>query len=152
MSSRVLIHGQDGIWAAADLQDYEAVLSDLKEPLISSMAPADIDSDGFHPGVEFGADGISAFELWQLQKQRRALRAEYLSHWNATATATGTGRPVDAIICPAAAYPAPKHGTNNSAAVGVSDCLPAHEDPHCFGSTPKSGMVLTIPVVPFPSP
>lgn len=58
------------------------------------------------------ADGLSAYQLWQIQKQRRDLRQEYLDHWNATVTSTGTGRPIDAIISPCAAYAAPPHGMN----------------------------------------
>lgn len=57
-------------------------------------------------------DGISAYELWQAQKLKLSLRQEYLDHWNSTVTLTGTGRPVDAIISPMAAYVAPPHGNN----------------------------------------
>jgi len=58
------------------------------------------------------ADGISAYELWQVQKLKRDLRQEYLDHWNATVELTGTGRPVDAILSPCAPYVAPPHGMN----------------------------------------
>ena len=58
------------------------------------------------------ADGISAYELWQVQKRKLGLRQEYLNHWNSTVALTGTGRPVDAIISPMAAYVAPPHGNN----------------------------------------
>jgi len=58
---------------------------------------------------------VSAYSLWQIQKLRVQLRGEYLDHWEATAAATGTGRPVDAIIAPCAAYAAPPHGKNQSA-------------------------------------
>ena len=54
----------------------------------------------------------TAFELWGLHGKRRDLQKEYLDHWKATISKTGTGRPVDAIISPAAAYPAPPHGYN----------------------------------------
>jgi amidase len=56
--------------------------------------------------------GIAAYELWQIQKARRDLRQEYLAHWAKTAEVTETGRPVDAIIAPCAAYAAPPHGLN----------------------------------------
>jgi amidase len=55
---------------------------------------------------------LSAWELWQLQKERRQLRKDYLDHWQKTVERTGTGRPVDAIITPAAPFPAPPHGYN----------------------------------------
>ena len=58
------------------------------------------------------ADGISAYEVWQVQKRKLGLRQEYLDHWNSTVSLTGTGRPVDAIISPMAAYVAPPHGKN----------------------------------------
>ena len=75
-----------------------------------------------HPEVMIGAenvpsfrpltDGISAYELWQVQKLKRDLRQEYLDHWNATVELTGTGRPVDAILSPCAPFVAPPHGMN----------------------------------------
>ena len=58
------------------------------------------------------AIGISAYKLWQIQKEKLKLRKEYLDHWEATASITGTGRPVDAIITPTAPYTAPPHGRN----------------------------------------
>lgn len=54
----------------------------------------------------------TAFQLWQLQKEKRTYRQQYLDHWEATKAQTGTGRPVDAIIAPAAPYAAPPHGMN----------------------------------------
>ncbi len=56
--------------------------------------------------------GLSAYQLWQVQKQKRNLRQEYLEYWQATEKSTGTGRPVDAIIAPVAPYAAPPHGLN----------------------------------------
>jgi hypothetical protein len=58
---------------------------------------------------------ISAFELFKIQKQRAALRKEYLDQWNSTRASTSTGRPVDAIISPAAPSPPPPHGKNKYA-------------------------------------
>jgi len=54
----------------------------------------------------------TAYELWQLHKEKRELRKSHLDHWQATSNHTGTGRPVDAIIAPAVAYPAVPHGLN----------------------------------------
>jgi len=39
-------------------------------------------------------------ETWKLNGAREAFRARGLTHWNATASRTSTGRPVDAVICP----------------------------------------------------
>ena len=54
----------------------------------------------------------SAYDLWQVQKHKQKLRKEYLDHWEASEewAGTGTGRPVDALISPIAAYVAPPHG------------------------------------------
>ncbi|KAL0951472.1 hypothetical protein HGRIS_008160 [Hohenbuehelia grisea] len=58
---------------------------------------------------------MSAYELWRVHKRKRDIREAYVAHWNATVAATGTGRPVDAIISPIAPYAAPPHGKNKSA-------------------------------------
>jgi len=58
----------------------------------------------------FGDTGISAFELFQIQKRRAALRKEYLDYWHSTKALTSTGHPVDAIISPVAPFPPPPHG------------------------------------------
>ncbi|TBU30787.1 general amidase [Dichomitus squalens] len=56
---------------------------------------------------------LSAYELWQLHREKRALRKSHLDHWEATVSRTGTGRPIDAIISPAVGYPACPHGCNS---------------------------------------
>jgi len=58
----------------------------------------------------FGKGAISAFELFKIQTKRAILRKEYLDHWQSTRALTSTGRPVDAIITPAAPFPPPPHG------------------------------------------
>jgi amidase len=55
---------------------------------------------------------VTAYDLWQVHKRKQELREEHLDYWAASSKDTGTGRPVDAIICPAAAYAAPPHGKN----------------------------------------
>ncbi|KAG8725405.1 hypothetical protein FRC09_000046 [Ceratobasidium sp. 395] len=57
---------------------------------------------------------LSVYELWQLHKQKRELRKEYLDHWRSTVSRTTTGRPVDAVISPAIPYAATPHGKNSS--------------------------------------
>lgn len=90
------------------MEDFTVVTSASGEPLISTMIPDGGDGSAVRPTK--GA--LTAYQLWQVQKERRDLRMSYLEHWNNTATSTGTGRPVDAIICPAAPYAAPPHGYN----------------------------------------
>ncbi len=59
-----------------------------------------------------GEKYLTTYELWQLHKQRRELKKEYLEYWRASASETGTGRPIDGIIAPVAPYAAPPHGMN----------------------------------------
>ncbi|KAG8894912.1 hypothetical protein FRB99_000916 [Tulasnella sp. 403] len=95
-------------------KDYRAVCSVSGEPLLTSMTP-ELDGNDFHPWdphPDFldeplisllrseGEGALSAYELWQLHKRKRQLRKEYLDHWERTVGRTGTGRPVDAILCP----------------------------------------------------
>ncbi len=99
------------VWAAGAAEDYAVTTSPTGEPVISTMSP-DPDVAGTEASFRPGKAGISAYQLWQTQKRKRELREEYLAHWQQTAGTTGTGRPVDAIISPAAAYAAPPHGKN----------------------------------------
>lgn len=62
---------------------------------------------------------LSAFELWQLHKERRELRQSYFEHWNATNNVTGTGRPVDAIIAPVMPYTSLPHGSTGCIKIHV---------------------------------
>jgi len=78
-------------------------------------APVEYDSEQKPEGPLDAVPAQSAYELWQLHAERRRLQKAYLDYWNSTITRTGTGRPVDAIICPVAAYPAPPHGYNSDA-------------------------------------
>ena len=64
------------------------------------------------PSMRLLENSLSAYEFWQAQMRRSVIRQEYWEHWNATASHTGTGRPVDAIIAPCAPYVAPPHGKN----------------------------------------
>ena len=92
---------------AGALSDISATTAETGEPRLTSMSPEE--SASIETGVEY-TPGISAYDLWQVQKKRTTLREEYLAHWRATAERTGTGRPVDAIIAPVAPFPPPPHG------------------------------------------
>ncbi|KAI0639374.1 general amidase [Trametes polyzona] len=95
------------IWMAGAIDDIAATTAESGEPRITSMSPTA--SALIDTGVHYGP-GLSAYELWQVQRRRTLLREEYLKHWRATAAHTGTGRPVDAIIAPVAPSPPPPHG------------------------------------------
>jgi amidase len=45
-------------------------------------------------------------DLWALQAERNAYLSKLLKSWAATAAETGTGRPIDGLLCPAVATPA----------------------------------------------
>ncbi|KAF8264302.1 general amidase [Lactarius quietus] len=100
-----------GIWAAAGHEDALAVTSQIGEPILKSM------EDTTTTGATYiGSKGISAFELFKIQKKRAMLRKEHLDHWQNTRMSTSTGRPVDAIISPVAPFPPPPHGQYKSVA------------------------------------
>ncbi|KAI6031788.1 general amidase [Pisolithus microcarpus] len=84
------------IWRSGSVEDFAITTSASGEPLIHTML-LDDEKETFLPS---------------LRTTGRDLRTEYMAHWNATSSQTGTGRPVDAIICPAAPYAAPRHGRN----------------------------------------
>ncbi|KZT66402.1 amidase [Daedalea quercina L-15889] len=97
------------IWLAGSRRDLLS-LAKHDEPLLSNMGLEEDTSPGFFTGGR--AKDATAYELWQLQSKMSKLRKEYLDHWQETASQTGTGRPVDAIICPASASVATPHGKN----------------------------------------
>jgi amidase len=78
------------------------------EPLLYSMLDMELGPQPPHIPKE----GISTFELWQVHQRRLELRKEYLDRWQTTAATTSTGRPVDAILCPAACGASIFHGMN----------------------------------------
>lgn len=102
---------QYSVWTAGSAEDYKAITSITGEPVINSMKVADEEADNV-PNDFLPPGSVSAYGLWQFQKQKRDLRQEYLEHWNNTTQETGTGRPVDAIIAPVAPYTAVPHGMN----------------------------------------
>jgi len=90
------------------------------EPMLLTMCPTGIVLDD-PEAVPYEKASIKHFghlttyELWQVHKKKRELRKEYLDAWHGSVGETGTGRPIDAIICPASPYPAPPHGSNRNA-------------------------------------
>ncbi|KAG2134391.1 general amidase [Suillus bovinus] len=73
------------IWNAGSAEDFMITTSSTGEPIISTM------------------------ELEDAHAMTPSFRPKN-DHWNATASETGTGRAVDAIICPAAPFAATPHG------------------------------------------
>ncbi|GAB1195066.1 hypothetical protein APSETT444_004320 [Aspergillus pseudonomiae] len=54
----------------------------------------------------FGIPHLSALELAALNVEKRQYQKLYMDYWNSTAEITGTGRPVDGVICPCAPHAA----------------------------------------------
>ncbi|EPT04504.1 hypothetical protein FOMPIDRAFT_1113035 [Fomitopsis schrenkii] len=98
------------IWLAGSRRDIMANVAESGEPLLANMGLEEDTSPGLFVGPK--AKDVIAYDLWQMQSQLFKLRKEYLEHWQKTVSRTGTGRPVDAIICPASASVATTHGKN----------------------------------------
>jgi amidase len=113
------------IWGAGATEDYKAVTSVTGEPILYSMA----EESSQNNAVLCTDLTASAYQLWQVQKERAALRKEYLDHWEATIDQTETGRPVDAILAPCAPFAAPLHGTNEYVLI-YSVTFPRHSLPY----------------------
>ncbi|KAH8102635.1 general amidase [Cristinia sonorae] len=101
------------IFLADGSADYLSGTTPSGEPLLYSMKPGADPNE--IPPFRKPRQPLSAFELWQLHKERRELRQKYFDHWNATDGVSGTGRPVDAIIAPAMPYTALPHGMTGPA-------------------------------------
>ncbi|KAJ8495859.1 hypothetical protein ONZ51_g1452 [Trametes cubensis] len=99
------------IWLSDGSEDYNSCLT-TGEPLINSMVP-DADPNDI-PAFRIPRQPLTAYQLWQLNKEKKALRKAHLDRWEATAAETGTGRPIDALICPVAPYAAVPHGQTRS--------------------------------------
>ena len=59
--------------------------------------------------VPNGGAPFTVAETFKLNLARETFRARLAAHWNATSARTRMGRPVDAVLCPAAATLAPPH-------------------------------------------
>lgn len=101
---------QSAIWGAAITEDIEAVIHASGEPFVTSLIPGEETITDKQP--LFPKQHTSAYDVWQTQKRKGDIRQEYLEYWEASVSVTGTGRPVDAIICPVAPFTAPPHGKN----------------------------------------
>lgn len=76
--------------------------------MINSMKPGADPAEV--PAFRQPRQPLTAFELWQLHKERRELRQAYFEHWNGTSGISGTGRPVDALLAPVMPYTSVPHG------------------------------------------
>jgi len=102
------------IWGADGGEDFQKDAAPTGEPVLGTMLPG-TEKDIPDPPAYRAKGKKDAYQLWQVQKQKRLLRKQYLDRWQATVDVTGTGRPMDAVISPAAPYAAPPHGYNRHA-------------------------------------
>ncbi|CAK40630.1 hypothetical protein CBS63078_344 [Aspergillus niger] len=68
-----------------------------------------LSNEAIHTSVVIDASGSpqkTALEIAALNVEKREYQKQYLDYWNSTAQLTGTGRPVDAVICPVAPHAA----------------------------------------------
>lgn len=98
------MHGLQLFFQAAFIDGGADVVKQLAltgEPPDPTMVPA------FHsksPKI------MDATEIMRVNRDLRAYRAEFLSHWNETASRTATGKPIDAVVMPITPGPAPRRG------------------------------------------
>ncbi|KAG9076582.1 hypothetical protein FRC06_009428 [Ceratobasidium sp. 370] len=114
----IFVNLEKRIFLADGGEDYRRECKRSGEPHIQTMDPTLYSHELHDPESNKGIEIIkplSAYQLWQLHKQKRELRKEYLDHWQSTISRTTTGRPVDAVISPAVPYAATPHGKNSSA-------------------------------------
>ncbi|KAG6908272.1 hypothetical protein DXG01_005537 [Tephrocybe rancida] len=116
LEHQALIDIAFSIFRGGATKDFETVSAESGEPRITSMVPGQETTAHTDP-VEVKLDhSPSTYDMWQFHKTKRDLRQAYLEHWLATASETGTGRPVDAIIAPVAPFTAVPHGKFATAA------------------------------------
>ncbi|BGP19231.1 hypothetical protein JCM10213v2_007318 [Rhodosporidiobolus nylandii] len=100
-------------WALPD----QAKMFDTLGRIYSADGGQDIDTECGRSGEprlwglfeEGNPPKLSTYEYWQLCFERRKFIATQLAAWESTASLTGTGRPVDAIILPVSPYPSFPH-------------------------------------------
>lgn len=56
--------------------------------------------------VNQNGNELVASEIAALNITKRDYQKQYMDYWNSTANATGTGRPVDGVLCPLAPHAA----------------------------------------------
>lgn len=60
-------------------------------------------------GRSANAPRSTVFETWQIQQSRLELQERWSTRWEASASLTGTGRPIDGLIMPPVLFPAHEH-------------------------------------------
>ncbi|KAG6906122.1 hypothetical protein DXG01_015796 [Tephrocybe rancida] len=116
LEHQALVDVAFSIFGGGATKDFEAVSAESGEPRITSMVPGQETTTHTELVKVKQGHSPSAYDMWQFHKRKRDLRQAYLEHWLATASDTGTGRPVDAIVAPVAPFTAVPHGKHATVA------------------------------------
>lgn len=100
------------MWAGAATVDFPTHTESSGEPLLATLAPEGQPTAGFEWLKRPPCETISLYDSWQLMGRKAELRKAHFDLWQSTREITGTGRPVNAIICPVAPYASVPHGMN----------------------------------------
>lgn len=82
----------------------EAFCADGGKDISAAIAPLNEPLGPCFSGI--GQKELGAFEVWQANKRKLEFQKAYLDHWNATASRTKDGRPIDILVVPGMAYTA----------------------------------------------
>ncbi|SJX65791.1 related to AMD2-acetamidase [Sporisorium reilianum f. sp. reilianum] len=82
----------------------EAFIADGGKDISASIAPLNEPLGPCLSGI--GQTEYTGFQVWQANKRKLEFQKAYLDHWNATASQTRDGRPIDLLIVPGMAYTA----------------------------------------------
>ncbi|BEI97601.1 hypothetical protein CcaverHIS631_0211900 [Cutaneotrichosporon cavernicola] len=82
------------VWTADGHKDLYDTLALSGEPRVGPL--------GSGPEV-VQEEQVSVTKYWEIQYRKQRFLKAQLDHWNATEAVTGSGRPVDAILCPVSA-------------------------------------------------
>lgn len=71
-----------------------------------------VSGEPHHPMIITDKDSphLSTYENWQLNLEKDEVRTAWLEAWNATATATSSGQPIDGLLLPPSVSVAHRHG------------------------------------------
>lgn len=81
--------------------DFRAAFALSDEPMADQVK---------HFGYGSDAKEFTGSEIAETNVELRNLKKEHLDYWNSTKAKTSTGRPVDAVVCPLAPFPAARPG------------------------------------------
>lgn len=100
-----------------DPKDHERLQSIITEFFLSDGGKhckeyADMTGETFFPYMQMynTCEEMGVAELWKLHSERTSLQKQYLDRWNATASRTSSGKPIDGILLPVTPYPTAQNG------------------------------------------